>query len=144
MNPRAIKLAVELWKKLLIDRKYDNMGDTGTPDERSQMGMASKLASLIPANNTRDILEAFGDALTRILTDDPRSCQCGTTMTLGVDYGPDSTLARAAKEVGLQMEWPWKTVMWIRDDCVQLKSGYGAKTVRHNVGDPLATLRTPA
>ncbi len=140
MNSKAIEIAVELWKSLLANPKYDNMGDTGSPEERRRMGTASTLASMIPKNNTRDRLEAFGEALTRILRDNPKSCQCGDTIILSVDYNPNRTLAQAATEAGLKMEWPWKTVMWIKDDSVKLRSGYAAEAVVYKTDDPLSIL----
>ena len=50
---------------------------------------------------------------------------------LSVDYHPDKTLSTAAKAAGLQMEFPWKTTMWLSAGSLSLSAGYGAGSVYH-------------
>jgi hypothetical protein len=49
-------------------------------------------------------------------------------VSLGVDYGPDLTLANAAKAAGISSSrFPWKTHMSITRDYVTASLGYGAR-----------------
>ena len=50
---------------------------------------------------------------------------------LHVDYGPDMLLSQAAEEAGLKMEFPWKTNMWLHNDCVAVRNGYAAPVQYH-------------
>lgn len=126
---RLIARAAELWVRMLASPKYDNMGDTGTKKERSLMGMASLMAHAIPSNATPGVLERFRESLVRRLREAMDGQEYGAY--LGVDYGPDATLAEAAEDAGLKMEWPWKTRMSISKDKVGVSSGYAAEYVNH-------------
>lgn len=50
-------------------------------------------------------------------------------VSLGVDYGPDLELARAAEAAGIHFSrFPWKTQMWARHDHVTAALGYHGRT----------------
>lgn len=122
--------AAELWVCLLRNPKYDNLGDgPSSPEERMSCGMASVMASMLPNNATDEILELFRAALLRRMTDTSKSVY--SRNSLHVDYGPDEILGDAAKEAGLKMQFPWKTNMWVGDNNVSVRNGYGAEAVCH-------------
>ena len=137
LSPAAISKAVDIWKTLLANPKYDNLGDTGTPDERRTMGFASALTAMISKNNTPDVLDRFGEELAKALAavDVP-----GNYYWLDVDYQPCQMLADAAKSAGLKMEWPWKTTTWIKADSVELRAGYGAPIQTFELDEPTTDL----
>lgn len=120
-NPRIVQRAVWLWRKLLENPKYDNLGNTGTPQEKETMGVASMMADMIPKNNTSDVLDRFCAALFQKIMDNHNPWLCTS-----VDYGPDGILQDAAKEAGLDMQFPWKTNVWVQEDFVTVSAGYGA------------------
>jgi hypothetical protein len=129
--PRGIG-SVELWKQMLANPKYDNLGPNSPEPPKSILAntMASAMASMIPANNTQEILDRFGEALKARLMNPIAGKEFYETC-LAVDYGPDQTLADVAKEVGLKMEFPWKTVMHLSEVNVSVRNGYGAPYVYH-------------
>ena len=121
---RTADRAVELWKRMLRNPKYDNLGNTGTTQERRTSEMASLMAMTISSNVTEENLEKFGAELKRRILDESRR-------TLGADYGPDRILSECAEAAGLEVEFPWKTVMHVYDDRVSLSYGYGAEDEYH-------------
>lgn len=129
INPKYIDRAVEVWIQMLENPKYDNLGPsryTEPPESRARNELCSVMAEMLPRNNTPDVLLRFGEELRKILDKQPRD-----TCTLSVDYGPDLLLSEAAKAAGLDMQFPWKTVMWIRPEGIIVRYGYGAPRVYH-------------
>jgi hypothetical protein len=122
-DPATIDKAVELWKDMLRRPKFDN----GDPSRAG--GLATIMAAMIPTNTDDARLEAFGVSLKRKLEIPSRNGYYESI--LGVDYGPDAILAGAAREAGLDCQFPWKTVMWIEDGHVSVRNGYGAPIVHH-------------
>ena len=50
-------------------------------------------------------------------------------VTLGVDYGPDLELAKAAEVAGIHLSrFPWKTMMWAKRKVVTASLGYHGRT----------------
>jgi len=129
-SEQTAKRAAELWRRMLENPKYDALGSTGTPEDVRNMGMASVMASVLPNNATAELLDALAEELAKQLMNPDRSTY--ERISLGVDYGPDLLLAEVAKTVGLEMQWPWKTRMYIDGDrCVSVSAGYGAEDVYH-------------
>ncbi len=49
-------------------------------------------------------------------------------MTVGTDYSPDTILLEAADAAGLRLGMsalPWKTMMWVYSNLVEVSLGYG-------------------
>lgn len=124
---------------MLRNPKYDN-GDN------SFAGMVTQtLAHMVrEAKPTpMDAIDRFGVELKKILMAplewEAKSYRQGEPTTkyttlfdyMSVDYGPDIPLSEAAKRAGLEMEFPWKTSMSLREDSVCLSYGYGAPYVYH-------------
>lgn len=124
-----IDRAVEVWKGLLADPKYDNMGDTGSEEERRPNLLAGRFAASIPSNATPERLTKFGDALKALLCAPDGSGHYTTSMH--VDYHPDRVLAQAAESAGLEMQFPWKTFVRMTGEYVESSNGYGAKHSFH-------------
>jgi len=120
---QTARRAVELWKRLLKNPKYDN----GAEDQANKM--AQLLAMGLNKNNTDEKLKAFGDELFKKIMnkDEPNYSRT----SLCVDYGPDKTLDDCAKAAELKMEFPWKTNMYIYKDSVSVRAGYGAESENH-------------
>jgi len=132
-NEKIVDRAVEIWKRLLRNPKYDNLGkdmrDCTFEDAMPNL-MASVLTAKLPSNATPEVLDKFGKALKRrLLTTDEK--YGFYIASLHVDYDPDRTLRDAADEVGLKMQFPWKTNMHIHESCVAVGDGYAAPFVYH-------------
>ena len=142
-NPRIVNRAVELWVEMLAAPNYDN-GDNSFAGAVTQM-----LVSKIKANNTPEVLVKFADELRAILSGPHKWLSYPTHYagqpkptappveyetlfnSLHVDYAPDIPLADAAKRAGLEMEFPWKTNMYLNEDYLSLTRGYGGALEYH-------------
>lgn len=141
-NPRIVARAANLWIGLLSNPKYDNLG-ANSPEPLGSVRvnrMASIMTSLLPKNNTQDVLQRFGKELEKILLapyewqsewNGKKETHVSIFRELSVDYHPDVALSSAAKAAGLEMKFPWKTSMWIDEQWLSLSCGYGAPTVYH-------------
>lgn len=123
---KIVDRAVELWKRMLKNPKFDN-GDS------SPTGFfAGAMAKMIPNNATDEVLQAFGEHLKNALMNiDPEYKSEYYHSYLSVDYGPDKVLHTAAEKAGLKMEFPWKTTMHLWTDHVSVSAGYGAESIYH-------------
>ncbi len=127
-NPteRTAKRAAELWKRMLRRPKFDN------GDQSGNSGVAVMLAHMIPTNITEELLDAFADKLVSlIMTPDEKDPEYFPNSRMHVDYGPCHVLSGAAESVGLKIEFPWQTNMWVHADSLSVRHGYGAETVFH-------------
>lgn len=141
-NPRIVVRAAELWVQMLSNPKYDNLGKNSNepPDSLLANTVASVLASKLPKNNTTEVLAHFGEELKTLLSGPiewesefggKREKHTTLFRDLGVDYHPDIPLQKAAERSGLKIEFPWKTHMWLNEDSLSLRYGYGAVAVYH-------------
>ena len=142
-NERIVDRAVAIWVELLTKPKYDNLGkDSREPIEsRVQNTMASMLASKLKKNNTPDVLLKFAKELKPFLMEPTEYTTTNykqETFTdkrlfnyLSVDYHPDIPLRMAAERAGLEMEFPWKTSMFLDNEYVSVANGYGAERLYH-------------
>lgn len=120
---RIVERAAELWVRMLRNPKYDN------GDASFQGFVCKSLAEKLPSNANDDVLEKFREALIESMMKENERGYFYTS--LYVDYGPDEALHNAAEEAGLKMEFPWKTGMQVRDDCLAVSAGYGGQYVYH-------------
>lgn len=132
-NEKIVDRAVEIWKRLLRNPKYDNLGPTCRDLPMKDLMpnlMASALTAKLSNNATPEILDKFGKALKQRLSREDE--KYGSYIaSLHVDYDPDRTLREAADEADLKMQFPWKTNMSIHEDCVAVGVGYAAPFVYH-------------
>ena len=147
-NEIIVDKAVSLLKKMLANPKYENLSKTEKEQSSGasffQNSMAQALASMIPKNNTTEVLDLFAIELKKILmTEHEENNYIRYIDTLSVDYHPDQFLNKAAQLSGLKMEFPWKTQMWLHNNKIGLGYGYGSETVYYypifNNTDWLAT-----
>ncbi len=119
-----IETAAKWWGDVLAKgAKFDNMGDTGTPEERRMQEMTSMMASMNVSPVTDEQLDKFEKELINLLESSLELQRQG----LHCDYGPCQTLANAAKKAGIsESNFPWKTNMNLRDEKVMVSYGYGA------------------
>lgn len=124
--PKMWERAAEIWRRLLEKPVYDNLGDQPA---RIEDFFAQSLVDKLPKNATPERLAAFKAALLERFLDTSRDLftRAGTH----VDYGPDGLLRGAAEAVGLVLEFPWKTSVWVSDTYVSVRAGYGAESVYH-------------
>jgi len=113
---------------MLESPEYKAVSENSAPEDRLNMGIAASMAKQIPSNATPERLDAFADALRRRLPGEAH----GDYISVGVDYGPDKILSDAAEDAGLDMQFPWKTQMWISHGTVSVSAGYGAPQVFHH------------
>lgn len=126
-NELIVDRAVELWKRMLKNPRFDN-GDNSFVG-----GMCAALAMTMPSNVDEEKLKVFGDALKKSLM--TNTVGGGSyeyfTSDLSVDYDPCRVLLDAAKEAGLTAKFPWKTSMFLTDEYLSVSCGYGAELVSH-------------
>lgn len=114
------KKAADWWKSKLAN------GDRG--DAKLENGLAQLLAM------TRDVadigqteaLDKFAVVLSEKIDE---ALLSGRQVYLGVDYHPDRVLSDAATEACVKvpyMGWPFKTSMWVDQDKITVREGYGA------------------
>lgn len=126
---RLVSRFCEIWVRLLRNPRYDN-GDTSIAG-----GMAMILAAQLPNNATEPLLEAFRIELfaavkSQVEIQLKRDAR-GLYVAADVDYGPCEMLAKAAQAAGLDLQFPWKTRVTLRNDCVTAAAGYAAPSVYH-------------
>ena len=122
-NQQIVERAAELWVRMLRRPKYDN-GDNSDAGFFAQV-----LVRQIRSNVTEEKLEAFRASLiNRLMKPNERGYY---ETVLCVDYSPGGALADAAEEVGLKMEFPWKTDMYLSDRHLSLSAGHCAETKCH-------------
>lgn len=136
-NERIVDKAVELWISMLSDPKYDNLGKNSQEsfESRVQNTMASVLAKKLQKNNTPEVLARFGMELKKFLMEPTEYTYTSYDKVvktekqlfryLSVDYHPDTPLRIAAELAGLNMEFPWKTSMYLDENFVSVVYGYG-------------------
>jgi hypothetical protein len=132
-NEKTVDRAIEIWKRLLIKPKYDNLGPRlfdYTPEEAMPNLMATILAAKLPNNSTEEVLIKFGESLKIRLMNEmkQRGYPCAY---LRVDYDPDTVLKGAAEDAGLKTQFPWKTSMHIDEKYVSVACGYQAPCIYH-------------
>ena len=124
------KRAASIWRKLLADPVYDNLGDgPASPEDRFNTGMANAMISMLPNNATNELLDAFETKLAKELLNETRDPYIRTS--LSVDYHPCEILQFCADRVGLNMQFPWKTSMNVHGDHLSVRAGYGAPSMFH-------------
>lgn len=97
--------------------------DNGSNDEGSIV--AGMLADMMTEPLSDDTIEKFKKILVeKILAENSEM------VDLYVDYHPDSLLAEAAMEAGIdEMSFPWKTGVRISSGTVRVSDGYGTRFV---------------
>lgn len=139
-NERIVKRAAQVWMEMLGAPKYDNLGPNSpeSPESKFRNGIASTMAASLPKNNTPEVLQRFGEELTKIMlkpfkftAHDGTEHEYQAANYLTVDYHPDAPLREAAKRAGLEMQFPWKTSMFLEEDYLSVSAGYGAPSVYH-------------
>lgn len=133
-NEIIVDRAITIWKRALSAPKYQIVaqGERRFQDDKSEM-LANILPHMIPKNNTSEILTEFGRSL-KVIVMAGKVLESGNTYYdpfLSVDYHPCERLAVAAKESGLNMEFPYKTDMYIGEDHLTWSYGYGAPRQYH-------------
>ena len=110
-------IASDWWVNTLVDPKFDN-GEIG-------------LTTILAKNAVKDIsdkqLDEFRNLLKDfILTEIDKLDYPDATFILSCDYSPDAILNSFANECLIsELNFPWKTTMWIGKDFCQVKYGYG-------------------
>lgn len=127
-NPLIVRKAVSIWRGALLVPKYDN-GASDFPNM-----MAQHMASTIPSNaGEPGVMDAFCESLAEVLMNKyrwdgheiVRDDKKGMFFDhLHVDYHPDGPLRMAASKAGLQVEFPWKTHMFLSQDYLSWQNGY--------------------
>lgn len=124
MNKETAQKAAKWWADQLRGfAKHDNGDDSETGVYGAML--MTILQGAEKAKQTPEQVDAFEVALADVLMKEcPR-------WGFGTDYHPDHILEAAAEIAGLRLGMatlPIKTIMWIDDDKVTVKCGYGAPT----------------
>lgn len=136
---RLIDYAVSKWVEFLRTPEYRN----GDPSTNGLYGML--WTKDLPKNNDEKTLHKFGKELRKLIIQNfdedettSRSRGPGPSpslwtdphLMLDVDYVPCEILQNASKNSGLNMAFPWKSYVEIRDFGVHVQMGYGKKDKR--------------
>lgn len=117
---KEIEVAVNWWAEILM-----NKGSNHDNGNIFQSNFANRVAS---RHNplTEEQIESFKIALTKRLEE---MSKFDSHIIIGVDYGPDLILRESTKEAGFEfgLRFPIKTVMWIKQNSVEVSRGYRAQ-----------------
>lgn len=122
LTKEQIDKAVNWWSNIIQNPKFDN-GDTSTAGATGFM-----LATLArdQCKPTEAQINDFKKHLKNILENAEELPYRG----LFCDYHPEAPLSEAAEKSGIsEMNFPWKTRMWFRDEKVIVSCGYKADLV---------------
>ena len=132
MNPKLVELIVECWTDMLRRPTYDQMGQSGSLEQKRESGLTSMMAQLLRPTITEKQLGLFGESLKRRLMEAGEEYVC--RWGLHCDYGPCGALRDSADEAGIPDDaFPWKTNMQIKTGCVEVSMGYAAPWVTYKV-----------
>lgn len=118
----AAKAAAKWWADRLRSPGLPSNGDASGAG-----GMVAILGALTQRPQSAEALTKFETLLAARITQELAK---GHGLWLGVDYHPDALLADAARDAGLTPgmgDWPWKTHMDVRPECVRVAPGYRAE-----------------
>lgn len=74
---------------------------------------------------SKEQLITFEKALAKLIKDELKT---KNEVIVKVDYDPNELLLNAAKEAGISKTvFPWKTIVWVKDNKVTVRDGYNAK-----------------
>lgn len=122
MNKETAQKAAKWWAdQLRGNAKLDN-GDNSLTGAMT-LGLAAMLQEAERQKQSPELVNKFELELTNVIMEQDR------IWTIGVDYHPDGILQEAADRAGLPLGMttlPWKTVMWIEEEKVSVRNGYGA------------------
>ncbi len=129
MKNEIITKAVDWWvSQITHGAKFD----AGSDKNDQALGMAELMASILAAGKRKSVdkekIKNFAKDLYNLIED--RLKQVGRC-TLSTDYAPDYPLSEVINKNQLDPGlFPWKTTMWIDENEVVLKNGYGADQVK--------------
>ncbi len=129
LHPAAVA-AANWWAEQIGAPTFRNVADSSSAEDRALGDMAGMMQTLIaerhPVSETQGRL--FAAVLARDITDRLARTEYG--VSLGVDYGPDATLATPAEAAGVSLSrFPWKTNMWVKETHVTVSAGYRGANV---------------
>lgn len=111
-------MAATWWADKVTAPEFDN----GDPSFTGFLGsfLAAQLVKPVELEQREKFISILVDTILASLDD-------GRQFTLSVDYGPDGYLSTAAELAGIgSNNFPWKTVMWIDENHISVRCGYGA------------------
>jgi len=134
LTQAQIDCAVEWWKSVLKNPKFDMLGETRGKSIGDEPVAFAEMFATAHHNQPQDnVLDGFAKALQTKLQELPSKSDW---FTLSTDYDPCTILDDSYREaLGLNFEghysgmltFPWKTVMWFEHGGVQVSYGYGAE-----------------
>ena len=115
--PENVRVAVDWWGNAIQSPKLDNGADINP--------ILMMLLSKNSRSYSEEEIKVFKDSLAKDILDE---LQNYGYCSLSVDYSPCEILYRAGEKIGLDgmTGYPWKTMMNISEDIVEVSEGYGA------------------
>lgn len=116
---KIIKIVIDWWANALLNPKYDN----GAGDDPLALFIKAKSPKI-----TSPQIKFFKDELARYLKVN-LNFKKKYAFCLGVDYTPDFRLSQCLRSAGIDssiISLPWKTNMWISENKISVRCGYGA------------------
>jgi hypothetical protein len=137
MIPRqAAEAAAAWWRDVLLKQPMKmTLGPNDDPrsDDNAAAAFGELMATAYAPRFTPDQGDAFAREFVALLLDpDARAVdrrEWNDSVIVACDYGPDPALAEATRRAGFDtagtLAWPWKTVMHIYQERVDVAHGYG-------------------
>lgn len=120
---KQVEAAVNWWADKLTACKQSGLSAEERRDPANQSyQLAEMLMILSKPKVTNEQIDKFKESLSTQIEAKKPYC-------LSVDYGPDMVLGRALADAGIDAGMgtlPIKTTMWLDDDKVTVRYGYGA------------------
>ena len=122
LTKEQIEKAVNWWADVIQNPKFDN-GDG------SEIGGVGKVLANMTRDKCKPTLNQI-DEFKKHLKIMLENAETLPYRGLFCDYHPEGPLIEAAEKSGIsEMNFPWKTRMWFRDEKVVLSYGYRADLV---------------
>ncbi len=125
MKKEISQKAAKWWADQLRGNAELDNGDNSINGAMAS-GLASMLQEAEKKKQSPELIDKFELELTNVIMEQER------IWTIGVDYHPDGILQDAADRAGLSLGMttlPWKTTMWIDEEKVSVRCGYGAELI---------------
>lgn len=125
---QATNVAAKWWTKAIANPTPNSFCNGDRKSNESFMIMMMGHMRAIKNAATKEQLEQFCSLLSQRIEDELSKNQ---RVDLDCDYGPDCILGETAEEVGIDLcLFPFKRIMHITNDSVEVKDGYDADWVQ--------------
>lgn len=119
---KSYEVAANWWATRIKNfKRFDN----GESDKNNFLASLLATQNALNSMPSEEQLITFEKALAKLIKDELKT---KNEVIVKVDYDPNELLLNAAKEAGISKTvFPWKTIVWVKDNKVTVRDGYNAK-----------------